>query len=105
MSQHFIVNGIVAQRDAQPYVQLLTEDHGIIGQFNMAEARNLAHDILTMCARTEADAMIHRFFKRSDFPVEASNALMMDFRNFRHELDREKVETTETDPDTGADIS
>lgn len=89
--KHFIVNGLVAARDKQPYIQILTGD-GIIGQFSMAEARQVAHDILTMCARTEADAMIHSFFARQGFPENAGAALMMEFREFRARLDDEGVE-------------
>jgi hypothetical protein len=34
----------------------LFKDRSPIAQMSMAEARNFAHDILTMCSRTEADA-------------------------------------------------
>ncbi len=87
----FWVNGIVAQRDKQPYIQLSNEN-GMLGQLSMAEARNVAHDILTMCARTEADAMVLKFFAKSDFPDGAGAALMQGFSDFRAELDDEKVE-------------
>jgi hypothetical protein len=99
-----IVNGIVAQRDNQPYVQLLTSEHGIISQLSVTEARSFASDILLMCARTEADAMIHRFFARADFPPAAGSHLMLLFREFRHELDMQKVEKNESDPETGEKI-
>ncbi len=60
---------------------------------SMSEARNFAHDILNMCSRTEADAMIHRFFSEREWPEAAAAALMLDFRNFRVELDSEHVDT------------
>jgi hypothetical protein len=97
---HFWVNGIVAQRDQQPYVQLSNEK-GMIAQFSMAEARNVAMDILQMCARTESDAMIWKFFAKEHFPSGAANALMRAFRDFRMALDEEKPETGYSDPDTG----
>jgi hypothetical protein len=86
------VEGIVARRDKQPYIKLF-KDGSPIGQLTMAQARNIANDILTMCARTEADAMIHKFFADQKFPEEAAAALMMEFRNYRAELDGEKIET------------
>jgi len=87
----FWVNGIVSHRDKQPYIQLSNEK-GMIGQFSMSEARQVAHDILTMCARTEADAMIHQFFSEKGFPDGAGAAIMTDFREFRAKLDDERIE-------------
>lgn len=91
------VEGIVAARDKQPYIKLF-KDKSPIAQMSMAQARNFAHDILTMCARTEADAMIHKFFESEGFPVEAAGHLMLDFRNFRVSLDQEEVEKTISTP-------
>ena len=85
------VEGIVARRDKQPYVKLF-KDRSPIAQMTMAQARNFAHDILTICARTEADAMIHRFFSERELPEGAAAALMLDFRQFRLALDSELVE-------------
>jgi len=90
-TSHFWVNGIVAARDKKPYVQLSTEK-GIVVQLSMSEARQVAMDILVMAARTEADAMILKFFKKSEFPDAAAAALMREFRDFRAELDREVAE-------------
>lgn len=87
----FWVNGIVAQRDKQPYIQLSNEK-GMICQLSMGEARNVAHDILTMCARTEADAMVLKFFDKSQFPEAAGAAIMTEFRDFRAELDQQVVD-------------
>jgi hypothetical protein len=87
----FWVNGIVAVRDGKPYIQLSNEK-GILAQLSMSETRQVAADMLVMAARTEADAMIHRFFQSKGLPVEASGELMMMFRDFRHELDMEKAE-------------
>jgi len=85
---HFWVNGIVAARNKKPYIQLSTEK-GILVQLSMSEARQVAMDILQMAGRTEADAMVLKFFDRSEFPEEAAAALMQEFRDFRAELDKE----------------
>lgn len=99
-SDHFWVNGIVAVRNGEPYIQLSTEK-GMITQLTMREARSIAHDILIMCSRTEADAMVHKFFSDAAFPKEAAGALMLQFRDFRMKLDQEKLDTDYSDPDTG----
>lgn len=96
----FWVNGIVSQRDKQPYVQL-SNDKGMIAQLSMAQARKIAMDILVMASRTEADSMLLKFFSKNEFPEQAAGVLMVEFRDFRHELDMEKVEGSEQDPDTG----
>ena len=88
-----VVEGIVARRDGQPYVKLF-KDGVPFAQLTMAQARNIAHDILTMCARTEADAMIVKFFSARNLPEAAVGGLMLDFRVFRHALDTEPVERT-----------
>jgi len=90
-TEHFWVNGIVAVRDKRPYVQLST-DQGIVVQLSMSDARQVAMDILQMAARTEADAMILKFFDKAEFPEGASAALMKEFRDFRAELDKEVAE-------------
>lgn len=95
---NFWVNGIVAVSDKKPYIQL-SNDKGMIAQLSMGEARKVAHDILVMASRTEADAMLIKFFDKSDFPANSANTLLVDFRDFRHELDMEKVEGKEEDPD------
>jgi hypothetical protein len=92
------VDGIVAMRDQRPYVRLF-RDGQQMAQFSMAEARNIAHDILTQCARAEADAMIHRFFSHSGYPEGAGLAIMLEFRKFRRELDGEPVERSLHEPD------
>jgi hypothetical protein len=86
----FWVNGIVAQRDKQPYIQLSNEK-GMIAQLTMAQARQVAHDILVMASRTEADAMILKFFDKEDFPNNAGSLIMIDFREFRAKLDDEAI--------------
>ncbi len=90
----FWVNGIVAVRDHKPYIQLSNEK-GIIAQLSMSDTRQIAMDMLVMAARTEADAMIHKFFRTEDFPKGASDAVMQGFRDFRAELDAEKAERSE----------
>jgi hypothetical protein len=96
----FWVNGIVSARDGQPYLQLSNEN-GMIAQLSMAQARNIAMDMLQMSARTEADAMIHKFFAAEEFPRGANDAVMLAFREFRAELDQEILERGMNDPDTG----
>ena len=91
------VQGIVALRNHMPYVQILQGD-GILCQFSMSEARQIASDIINMAARTEADAMIFRFFHKADFPENAAGALMAEFRNFRKKLDDEAVEHRHDQP-------
>lgn len=90
-AEHFFVNGIVAQRDKQPYIQLSNEN-GMIAQLTMAQAQQVAHDILVMAARTEMDAMVLKFFSAEEFPDGAAAALMMQLRDFRAELDAENPE-------------
>jgi len=99
----FWVNGIVAQRDKQPYIQLSNEK-GTIAQLSMSQARQIAMDILNMAARTEMDAMVLHWFKQFDLPADtehqAANAMMQMFREFRAQLDDEKVQRSE-DPERG----
>jgi hypothetical protein len=91
---NFWVNGIVAVRDGKPYIQL-SNDKGIIAQLSMSETRQIAMDMLHMAARTEADALLHRFVKAKGLPNQMSGELMMLFRDFRHELDMEKAERSD----------
>lgn len=102
-SINIVVNGIVAARNGIPYVQIAT-DTRMISQLTVAEARNVAFDILSAAHNAEADAMIVRFFGKMDFPDGALGALMVEFRQFRHELEMEKVERSQSDPDTGEKI-
>lgn len=99
----FWVNGIVSNRDQQPYVQLSNEK-GMIAQLSMGQARKIAMDMLVMASRTEMDAMLHRFMREKMENVEAANGMMILFREYRAELDQEKVEGKMTDPDTGEDV-
>ena len=99
----FWVNGIVSHRDQQPYIQLSNEK-GMIAQLSMGQARKIAMDMLVMCSRSEADAMLFKFFNKMEFPDGALNALLQEFRDFRAELDREKVEGGMQDPDTGENV-
>lgn len=94
----FWVQGIVAQRNKKPYVQL-SNDNGMIGQFTIAEARNVALDLLRAASYAEADAMILKFFSKEQFPDGAAAAVMQEFRDFRMELDTEKVDISYSDPD------
>jgi hypothetical protein len=99
---HVFVDGIVARRDQQPYVKLTV--NGQSAQLSIAEAHNIAKDLLTMAARTEADAMILKFFSENKFPEGAGAAIMLDFRNFRREQDKRKIETMTVDPDSGEPV-
>jgi hypothetical protein len=96
----FWVNGVVAVRDHRPYVQVSTEN-GLVAQFSISEARQVAMDLFQMAARTEADAMILKFFKKSEFPDGAGSALMSEFRDFRAELDSEVATRSEEDDSAG----
>jgi len=94
------IEGIVAARNAEPYLILLINGNRV-AQMSMADARNVARDIERMCSRTEADAMIFRFFGPGsdlDVPPAAMNALMLGFREFRSRLDAEEVVQTEHTP-------
>jgi len=97
---NIFVQGIVSARNQKPYVQVASEER-MIAQLTIAEARSIALDLMRAASYAEADAMLYGFFKKHDFPQQALGALMMDFRDFRHELDTERVETSHIDPDTG----
>ena len=88
---NFWVSGIVAMRDKQPYIQL-SNDNGMIAQLSVTEARQVANDIMLMAARTEADAMLIKFFAQAEFPEQAAAVLMQQFRDYRAELDQQKLE-------------
>ena len=96
-TSQFWVSGVVAVRDKKPYVQVSNEK-GMVAQFSISEARQVAADILQKAARTEADAMILKFFDKAHFPSGAAEALMQEFRDFRAELDRETVERGSEEP-------
>jgi len=87
-----LVNGIVAARDFMPYVQIC-DGPNILFQLGIAETRKVALDMLQTASRMEADAMLIKFFGKMEFPREASAALMVQFREFRHELDMQPVES------------
>lgn len=84
------VNGVVAARDHMPYI-VLSKGTDRVAQMTMAQARNLANDLLVMASRTEADAMILKFFAKQGFPTGAGAAMMVAFRDFRAELDSEEA--------------
>ncbi len=42
-----------------------------------------------MASRTEADAMVLKFFDKEEYPSGAAAAVMVAFRDFRAELDEE----------------
>ncbi len=93
------VNGVVAVRDGKPYVQLSNEK-GIIAQLSMSEARQIANDIVVMASRTEADAMIVKFFADKGLPTASLGMLLVGFRDFRHDLDMDKAERSEGSGET-----
>jgi hypothetical protein len=90
---NFWVNGIVAMRDGKPYIQLSNE-RGMIGQLSIAEARQVALDILVMSARSEMDAMVLAWMEKMGLPEGAAPAMMDSFRVYRGIVDQEKVEHT-----------
>jgi len=100
---NFWVQGIVAQRDGQPYVQMANGER-MIGQFTLAEARNIAQDLIVTASYAEADAMLRQFFIKMDLPMQALAALMVEFREFRHAQTMKQVMTSHSDPDTGEQI-
>jgi hypothetical protein len=95
----FMVQGIVAARNSMPYV-LIENENGRIAQLTIAEARNVALDLLRAASYAETDAMLVRFFKKHDLPEGGLAAVLMDFRDFRFELDREEVLTSYGKSDT-----
>lgn len=97
---NFFVQGIVAARNGKPYV-IIDNGETRIAQFSIAEARSVALDLLRAASYAETDAMIVRFFKKHGLEGGPLAAFMQDFRDFRHVLDTEKVETRHVDPDTG----
>jgi hypothetical protein len=97
---NILICGIVSSRDHLPYIQISTE-RGVLSQLSIAEARKVALDILQLSARSEADAMIWKFFHKAEFPDGSVAALMHDFRDFRAALDDEAVTGTRVDPETG----
>lgn len=100
---NFWVQGIVSNRDKQPYVQIANGEK-MIAQLTIAQARNIAQDIIVTASYAEADAMLHKFFSERDLPMEALSMLMVDFRDFRHALSMEKLVTGHSDPDTGEQV-
>jgi hypothetical protein len=93
------VDGIVAARNKEPYVRLTV--NGERAQLSIAEAHSIANDLLNMAARTEADAMVLRFFEKKEFPDGAAAAIMLDFRRYRQEQDARPIEKMDVDPDSG----
>jgi hypothetical protein len=96
-----LINGLVASQSKEPRVEIAIGE--AVTQLSIAEARKVAADIVQMAARTEADAMIHRFLKAQQFPEGANIAVMLEFRKFRLALDAEAVEGFQIDPDRKAD--
>jgi hypothetical protein len=93
----FLIVGLVAVRDQQPYIQLLINGE-MMFQWHVTEARSIAWDILRMASRTEADAMIVKFFGHLEFPNSALAALMHEFRDYRHKLDMIEVDRGDFNP-------
>lgn len=89
MNDNVLVEGIVAVRNQKPYVVLRLNRERI--QLTIAEAKGIAADIVQMAARTEADAMILRFFDKMEYPRGAAAAVLKEFRDFRLALDTEPV--------------
>lgn len=101
---HLIVDGIVAQRNKEPYVRLLQNDKPI-AQLTVTQARKIAMDMFVMASRTEADAMLIRFFEGNlQAPSQATRAMLQEFRMFRFALDEDKAEGVYIDPDTGEQV-
>lgn len=84
------VESAVTKPDKTPLVVITIQ--GKRAMLSVAQARKVAADIVQQAARSEADAMIHKFFASNDFPSGAADAVMDMFRLFRHALDSELVE-------------
>jgi hypothetical protein len=93
---NILIAPIVSGRDKDPYVHLIADDK--IYQLSIADARNVAADLVQCAARAEADAMILKFFSAKEFPTGAAIALMLDFRSFRARLDTVPTEHSHTVP-------
>jgi hypothetical protein len=97
---NLIVSGIVAARNGMPYV-VLEDAQRRIAQLTIAEARSIALDLMRSASYAETDAMLIGFFKRMELPENALGMLLIEFRDFRHQLDVERVEGFSEDPDSG----
>ncbi len=87
----------IERKTGEPVI-VLEQDGKRFAAFSVAQARNFAGDIVQACARAEADAMIRKFFTKQEFPEGACDALMMEFRKFRAELDAELVQRSMSEP-------
>lgn len=104
------VEGIVAQRNGEPYVVLKIhpEQKGkglqmppIRIQLSCQEARSIANDLYLLASRTEMDACLVDFLKsgETEFPTEIIGAMMLHFREYRAKLDQgNKIETFISEP-------
>ena len=99
---HVFVDGIVAARNKEPFVRIII--NGEQAQLTIAEAHKIATDMLKVAARTEADAMVLRFFSDNQFPPGAGAAIMQEFRYFRQRQDDKEVESMTVDPESGERI-
>lgn len=99
---HVFVDGIVAARNKEPFVRIII--NGEQAQLTIAEAHKIATDMLKVAARTEADAMVLRFFSDNQFPPGAGAAIMQEFRYFRQRQDDMEVESMTVDPESGERI-
>jgi hypothetical protein len=84
------IEGLVAL-DKRPCIKLFRGPE-TIEQLTVPQARQLAYEILTLCARTEADAQISRFFAAHGLSETAAAEVMQDFRYFRVEIDADRPE-------------
>lgn len=85
------VESAVTNPEKSPIVVVAIDGKRAI--LTVAQARKVAADIVQQAARSEADAMIYKFFDFNKFPTGAAQDLMGNFRLFRHELDTEAVES------------
>lgn len=95
------INGIVAARNKEPYVQLCA-DSKVIAQLSMSETRKIANDLYLAASRAEADAMLLRFFENQELPEQAGAVLMVEFRDFRLGLDLDTPQGYHAPPDDSA---
>lgn len=88
--------------DKEPMVIIL-QDGKRVAILTVAQARNIAMDMLQQASRAEADSMIYQFFDKQEYPEGAAIALMGEFREFRLKLDTEWVEKSVSNPSGDSD--
>lgn len=88
------VNGVVAARDHSPQIQL-SNDNGILAQFDAEDAIKFAMDIIKMAEATMADALLIKWAdvymgpKDKEMALKMGASLMEMFRDYRAQMEEE----------------